>query len=95
MFYCYCNNNKVIIIFIHFRIIPFASGENSIQHYNSLFSLAWLQKYSDITYYFPNDEMQSNLTSSNSNQLIKYSMKDINISISNNISGMFPYGNFK
>ncbi|KAJ3409809.1 hypothetical protein HDV05_004251 [Chytridiales sp. JEL 0842] len=38
-------------------VMPFSSGETTLQHYNSLFTLAWMQKHSDLLLLFSNDTL--------------------------------------
>lgn len=88
-----------------YSIFPFSTGENSIQNYNSLFTLSWLQKYSDIINYFSNDELlknkdistmkKYNFNNDASNSSFQYSMKNMNQTISHWVSGLFTYGNIK
>ncbi|KAI9207169.1 Tubulin/FtsZ, GTPase domain-containing protein [Polychytrium aggregatum] len=42
-------------------VVPFASGETALQHYNSLLSLSWMQRHSDFIGLFPNDMMMSSI----------------------------------
>ncbi|KAJ1562510.1 hypothetical protein HK096_008648 [Nowakowskiella sp. JEL0078] len=37
------------------RITPFSSGETALQHYNTVLSLSWETRYSDIIFLFEND----------------------------------------
>ncbi|ORX59330.1 tubulin nucleotide-binding domain-like protein [Piromyces finnis] len=74
-----------------YSIFPFESGENTLQYYNSVFSLSWVQKYSDIAYCFSNKEILDILCKEKKTK--NYSLNDINEYISNCVSSLYPYGN--
>jgi len=75
------------------RIFPFESGENSLQYYNSIFSLSWVQKFADIIYCFSNKEILDIFTNIKSSK--NYSLNDINSFISDCASSLYPFGNKK
>ncbi|OUM56765.1 hypothetical protein PIROE2DRAFT_34370, partial [Piromyces sp. E2] len=69
-----------------YSIFPFESGENALQYYNSIFSLSWIQKYSDIVYCFSNKEILDILNKVK--KTAHYSLNDINDFISNCASSL-------
>ncbi|KAG4106614.1 tubulin nucleotide-binding domain-like protein [Neocallimastix lanati (nom. inval.)] len=74
-----------------YSIFPFESGENSLQYYNSIFSLSWVQKFADIIYCFSNKEILDIFTNIKSSK--NYSLNDINSFISDCASSLYPFGN--
>ena len=71
-------------------VAPFSFGETPLQHYNSLLSLSWLQKYADGVILVQNDVIADQLwkTTGICRRVgePQFSMEDMNAAISSNLS---------
>lgn len=79
-------------------VAPWTSGESPLQHYNSLFSLSWLQRYSDGVLMFSNDEILHILSGLHINKRDKenstVTVDDMNKYIAESLAGfMQPVSN--
>ncbi|KAI8911374.1 Tubulin/FtsZ family, GTPase domain-containing protein [Powellomyces hirtus] len=45
-----------------YAVTPFLAGDTALQHYNSLLSLGWMQRYSDMIGIFSNDSVMNIVT---------------------------------
>ncbi|XP_072031063.1 tubulin delta chain-like [Amphiura filiformis] len=73
-------------------VAPWTSGESPLQHYNSLFSLSWLQRYSDGVLMFSNDEILHRLSGLNVNkrdrETANVTIDDMNKYIAESLAGV-------
>jgi hypothetical protein len=77
-------------------VAPYRHGDTPLQHYNTLLSMAHIQKYTDGVILFQNDDILRSLnrdfeTSSTNRRLNKnnYSLSDVNKYIASNLVNMF------
>ncbi len=71
---------------------PYTSGESPLQHYNSLLSLTWMQRFSDGILLFQNDEVLQRMLAIKSSK--DASFGKMNGYISDCLAGLFlPLGN--
>ncbi|XP_033628516.1 tubulin delta chain-like [Asterias rubens] len=71
---------------------PHASGESPLQHYNSLLSLTWMQKFSDGTLLFQNDEVLQRMIAIKNSKDVSFGK--MNGYISDCLAGLLlPLGN--
>ncbi|KAJ3013861.1 hypothetical protein HKX48_005489 [Thoreauomyces humboldtii] len=77
-----------------FAVTPFSTGDTALQHYNSLLSLGWMQKYSDMIGIFSNDAVMGTVTRqyglmSSGGGIPKVTLDNMNEYIAHCIAGLF------
>ncbi|KAJ3226805.1 hypothetical protein HK099_004074 [Clydaea vesicula] len=72
------------------NISPFITGETTLQHYNTVLTLGWMQKYSDSIILFQNEKIFNKLSKRNKfNKPNQIDLQNINLHIKSSIENLF------